>query len=337
MDEDNKKFPMQKLADNIEDAIAKTAKGMGLDEQDIEVILPPCVQSGGAFDLKYSATTDDKASLHLPAPSVPAVHITSISLRHKFCTCSIARTLVFNGKKEQKENYTVLLDTFEAVLAKVKSGVRIRELWETATSKIKESRPDLLKNLTKELGWGMGYEIRERRFSIDEKNKQPLQEGMVLCVRLGFEGLELAASTKDERSKKYALLIADSLIVTDSGYELVTGVNKAYKKISWNVQDEEEEKSKKEGPSKKDIEDAVKKLDNSKKEKEKTAQEREEEQHQFEAKNALLAQRRLDEQKARRNGTAVNEDDTAASQVTPPPPPPPPLVLSGHEASLTPY
>jgi nucleosome binding factor SPN SPT16 subunit len=47
----------------------------------------------------------------------------------------------------------------------------------------------LLAALFKELGWGVGYEIRERQYILDEKIKQPFQKDMLVCLRFGLEGL----------------------------------------------------------------------------------------------------------------------------------------------------
>mmetsp|Transcript_57982 Transcript_57982/g.132737 ORF Transcript_57982/g.132737 Transcript_57982/m.132737 type:complete len:1096 (-) Transcript_57982:241-3528(-) len=317
VDADNHKFAMVKLSDTIESSILKLAKEQKMDEQDIEAIIPPCVQSGGSYDLKYSAATTEKP-LHLPAPGVPAVHIASLSVRHRFCTCTLSRTLIFNGRKEQKDNYVLLFDAFEEVLSKIKAGVRMRELWETATTKIKDAKPELLGNFTKELGWAMGYEIRERRYAIDEKNKHQLQAGMVMCLRLGFENLDLGSKAKDPRSQKYALLVADSLIVTETGYELITGVAKQYKKISWSVADEGEEekpKSKKEGASKEQISKKLEQMDRDKT-RPKSEAEKAEENKAWEDKNEQLTKQRIEEQRARRNGVAGKKEFSAASEVT---------------------
>ena len=58
-----------------------------------------------------------------------------------------------------------------------------------STNTDKERDPKLLAALFKELGWGVGYEIRERRYVLDEKIKQPFQKDMLVCLRFGLEGL----------------------------------------------------------------------------------------------------------------------------------------------------
>ncbi len=36
---------------------------------------------------------------------VPAIHVASLCVHNNFCSCSVARTLMFNAKKDQLEAY----------------------------------------------------------------------------------------------------------------------------------------------------------------------------------------------------------------------------------------
>lgn len=116
VDDENTKFSMLKLTELIEDRIPKIAKEQKLDDNEVEVVLPPVVQSGsGGFDLKYSAVVKDRA-LQLPDQGVPAIHVASITLRYKLISCTVARTLLFNSKKDQADNYKILFQVFEDCL-----------------------------------------------------------------------------------------------------------------------------------------------------------------------------------------------------------------------------
>lgn len=75
----------------------------------------------------------------------------------------------------------------------------------------------------------MGYEIREKRLILDEKNKHTFHAGMVFCLRFGLQNLELKHIKGP--SHVYALLIADTLIVTDSGAECITPMGKKHSKV----------------------------------------------------------------------------------------------------------
>ena len=109
------------------------------------------------------------------------------------------------------------MEVFEECVEAIKPGVPMRKIYEVASAKFKERDPKarathsllqkyllyqykstntdkerdpkLLAALFKELGWGVGYEIRERRYVLDEKIKQPFQKDMLVCLRFGLEGL----------------------------------------------------------------------------------------------------------------------------------------------------
>ena len=75
---------------------------------------------------------------------------------------------------------------------------------------------------------------------LDEKNGQMFQAGMLVCLRIGLENLTTAS--KDDHGKKYALLLADTVIVTEDGAQCLTdGVQRKPKRVQWNVGDEGEE------------------------------------------------------------------------------------------------
>ncbi len=96
---------------------------------------------------------------------------------------------------------------------------------------LKERKPDLIEHLHKELGWSIGYEVREKKLVLDEKNKHAFHAGMVFCLRLGLEKLE-QKGVKGQ-TQKYALLIADTLIVTQDGCEVITTAARKLSKVRW--------------------------------------------------------------------------------------------------------
>jgi nucleosome binding factor SPN SPT16 subunit len=294
--DDKKEASMLTLMEDVEEKIFKLVKENKLQESDMEVITQPLLQSGGQYDLKYTAQTAD-TNIHLPEKDAPAVHIISISLRHKFCCCTVARTLFFNARKDQSDNYKLLLDVFEECITVLKPGVRLSKVYEKAVSTIKSRKPDLLNHLVKELGWGMGYELRDKRFVLDEKNRHQAEKGMIFCLRLGLENLKLAV--KETKSQKYSILIQDTVIIGEDGAEIVTAnLQKKFSKCSWNVSDEPVEEVKKKPEKKLDINtaDILAKLGDSKTRKVSESEEAET-RKLFEQRNAILAQEGIKKQK----------------------------------------
>ena len=127
---------------------------------------------------------------------------------------------MFNAKRDQIDVYKHLFEVFEECILQIKPGVPMRKIFETASASLKGRDSKLVGSLFKELGWALGYEVRDKRFVLDEKNKATFQAGMLVCLRLGLDNL--STSSKDEKGKKYALLIADTFIVTESGVECLT-------------------------------------------------------------------------------------------------------------------
>lgn len=111
----------------------------------------------------------------------------------------------------------------------IKPGVQLNKVYEEATKHLQANKPELIGHLHKELGWGIGYEIREKRLVLDEKNKHKFHAGQVFCLRLGLENLECKGVKGG--SQKYALVIADTLLVTETGAEILTSVNKKHSKV----------------------------------------------------------------------------------------------------------
>jgi hypothetical protein len=49
--------------------------------------------------------TAEADTLHLPGKGVPAIHVASLCVQNSYCSCCVARTLMFNAKKDQLEAY----------------------------------------------------------------------------------------------------------------------------------------------------------------------------------------------------------------------------------------
>ena len=46
----------------------------------VQITMPPVLQSGGNYDLKWNAQTDEEACLHLPGKGIPAVHVSRLAV-----------------------------------------------------------------------------------------------------------------------------------------------------------------------------------------------------------------------------------------------------------------
>ena len=254
--------------------------------------------------------------LHLPGKGVPAVHVATLTTHNRLCCATVSRTLMFNAKKDQMEAYKHLSEVFEEVAKDIKPGAPMRKIYQTATSLLKERDPKLVQHLFKELGWGLGYEVRERRFILDEKIKATFQTGMLVCLRLGLENL--VTSSKDDKGKKYSLLIADTFVVAEDGAECLTEaiLPRKPKKVQWNVGDEDEtseKKTEKKAATQEDIKRRLEEEEHRRKMTKLSDAEKKLEQEKWDKRNAEIAAERLEEQKRRRN-QGDNQDVVAVNR-----------------------
>jgi len=290
-----------------------------LETDDVQILLPPVLQSGGNFDLKWNAQTDESGVLHLPGKGIPAIHVAAITVHHKLCCSTVARTLMFNAKKDQIEAYKALFEVFEEVILEIKPGVAMRKIHETVSSKLKERDPKFVSSLFKELGWALGYEVRDKRYVLDEKNKTIFQPGMLVCLRIGLENL--TTSSKDDKGKTYSLLIADTFIVTSDGVQCLTeAAARKPKRVQWNLGDNEDDGKKKDDKktaSKEDIAKRLQQEENRKKQDKMTDAEKKADREQWDQRNEEIGAKRLEDQKKRRNKSGdVDVAQTVKKQTT---------------------
>jgi nucleosome binding factor SPN SPT16 subunit len=103
---------MMMISEKVEKALQKEAEKCvpKLESPEFEFIrMAPVLQSGGNFDLKWTAQTEEKNVLHLPVKGVPAIHVATITA----CCATTSRPLMFNAKKDQRQAYNHLFEVFD--------------------------------------------------------------------------------------------------------------------------------------------------------------------------------------------------------------------------------
>ena len=95
----------------------------------------------------------------------------------------------------------------------------------------------------KNMGSGIGIEFRDSTTLINAKNTRVLKAGMTLSVSIGFQNLD-NPDGKNQKEKKYSLLLIDTLLVTNDAPAILTDSPKEVKHISFFIKDEESEEEK---------------------------------------------------------------------------------------------
>ncbi|CAO3594139.1 unnamed protein product [Absidia cylindrospora] len=239
--DEEKNVSHEKLADMTEGALEEPKHERRIrlpieieDKDDLDWCYTPIIQSGGKYDLRTSAISDNK-------PLHGGVVLCSFGVRYKFYCSNIGRTYLINPTKSQEKNYEFLLELQHAVMETIRDGVKIKDVYNKALAYIRNKRPDLEPHFTKNAGFGMGIEFRESNYVLTGKIVRELKSNMVLNLSLGFADLDnTQAPADDSRSQKYALLLVDTIRVTNELPVLLTETSKRLNEISYFMKDENE-------------------------------------------------------------------------------------------------
>jgi nucleosome binding factor SPN SPT16 subunit len=203
----------------------------------LEWAYTPIVQSGGAYDLRPSALSDEN-NLH------GGVVLCSIGVRYKSYCSNVGRTYLFDPNSTQEKYYNFLVSLQKKVFEMIKDGAIIKDIYNNAVGQIRAKHPELEAHFVKNVGSGIGIEFRDATTLINAKNQRVLKAGMTLNVSIGFQNLE-NAKVKDPKQAKYSLLLVDTIIVTNDTPLVLTDGPKDVKHISFFIKDDESEEEKK--------------------------------------------------------------------------------------------
>ncbi|XP_009629185.1 FACT complex subunit SPT16-like [Nicotiana tabacum] len=235
--DEEKKVTHSSLMDDTEKAILDPVKvKVKLKAENVDICYPPIFQSGGIFDLRPSATSNDDGLYYDSA----SVIICAIGSRYSSYCSNLARTFLIDSTQMQTKAYEVLLKAQEAAIGALKAGNKVSAVYQAALAVVDRDTPELVNNLTKSAGTGIGLEFRESGLILNAKNDKLLRPGMVFNVSLGFHNLQ--NETKSEKSRNFSLLLADTVIVTKDGHDVITHLSsKALKDVAYSFNEDEEE------------------------------------------------------------------------------------------------
>lgn len=185
------------------------------DPSQIDWTHGPIVQSGGKFDLKMSAQVDDEL-LHA------GVIIASMGLRYKSYCSMIARTYLVDPNKSQESNYKLLLQVHNLVMKEIRDGAVVKDIYAKAIALIKSKKPELEKHFLKNVGAGIGIEMRDATLLLNAKSTRTLNDGMTLCITTGFNDIQ-NPDPQDKKSKVYSMVLSDTVRVSSSEAVVFTG------------------------------------------------------------------------------------------------------------------
>ncbi|KAK6200964.1 global regulator of transcription [Scheffersomyces amazonensis] len=233
--DEERKITNSKLTDQIEDKIENnnwykksklSNKLKNFDPELLEWCYSPIIQSGGDYDLKPSAISTNKQLIG------DGIILASIGLRYKSYCSNIARTFLIDPTPEMESNYDFLLQLQDHIVKNLlKQGKLANEVYQGSIEFIKQNRPELVSNFTKNCGWLIGIEFRDSTFILNAKNDRKLQNGQIFSITIGFNNLNI-------KGKSYAVLLSDTYKVTESEAILLTDYSKQRSEVSFFFKDD---------------------------------------------------------------------------------------------------
>lgn len=244
--EEEKKITHEAFSSEIEAIIDDPNKiKLNVPTDDVQPCYFPIIQSGGKYELKVSAQSTSDPLAH-------DIIVVSLGARYKLYCSNITRTFLVDPPKKVSKNYEILLEVQEACLAAMKPGKPLKSVYKAAVNYLKKNdHEDLINKLPKNLGFAQGLDFRDSTLLLSPKNSVTLRKGMVFCLSIGFQNLELTASILSntpsnspvKKLRNYALMVSDMVSITDQGAEVLTKMMKAITNIAYNVNDEDEDES----------------------------------------------------------------------------------------------
>lgn len=217
--------------------LTKIKAGSKFDPDQLEWCYTPIIQSGGVYDLKPSAMSDDE-NLH------GGVILCSLGLRYKSYCSNIGRTYLIDPTEQQTRYYEYLVSLQKRVFELAKDGAIIKDVYNAILEDIRKQHPELEAKFPKNIGSGIGIDFRDTSLILNAKNTRSLSDGMTLNVSIGFQDLENPKG-KGSRSKIYSLLLVDTIQVQKSTADCFTDASRSKTDISYFFNDDEEDKPKK--------------------------------------------------------------------------------------------
>ena len=188
----------EKIGNDEKDADMKLWKKnpdlANVDFASTDWVFGPIIQSGGRYDLRASAVSDNKNL-------TPGVIIASLGIRYKNYCSSMARTFFINPSKvsstldlqidvqKQESYYSILLETRQEALKVLKAGAEIRDIYNHIHAFVESKNPMLADSLVKNIGFGTGIEYRDSVLLLSAKNTHKLKENMTMILSIGFADL----------------------------------------------------------------------------------------------------------------------------------------------------
>ncbi|KAJ7544149.1 hypothetical protein O6H91_09G066200 [Diphasiastrum complanatum] len=236
--DEEKKITHAQLMDDAETAILDPSRAkVKLQADNVDICYPPVFQSGGVYDLRPGAMSNDD---HL-CYDTTGVIICAIGARYNIYCSNVARTYLIDADRVQEKAYKVLMKAHEVAIEALRVGNSMSAPFKAAFSIVEKEAPEFLPHLTKSVGAGIGIEFRESWLNLNAKNDRLIKAGMTFNVTVGLHNLQAQKQT-NPKTRIFSLLLADTVVVRQKGPENATGsCTKSFSDVAYSFMNEEPE------------------------------------------------------------------------------------------------
>ncbi|CAM9636027.1 unnamed protein product [Scytosiphon promiscuus] len=223
----------EKLAQEVQDIMEDPSKiKLNVSKDLVESCYFPIVQSGGQYQLKASAQSDERDLSY-------DIILCSMGARYKSYCANVSRSFFINPPKKVQNTYRTLLSLYHKCLDNLRPGEPVKGVVEKAHRYLRDKSPELEKCITKTLGFSLGLDYREVAMVISAKNATKLKDGMVFNLSVGLQDVPLSASERKgfgaAEMETFSVMIADTVVVKDTGAEVLTKQSKEWKDVCYNL------------------------------------------------------------------------------------------------------
>jgi nucleosome binding factor SPN SPT16 subunit len=223
------------------DAAADPSKepvAVKLKPENVEICYPFIVQSGGEYDLRWTAGSNDRNLVYEPT----GVVICQLGCRYKWYCSNVGRTYLIDPPRVVSDAYSALLAAHAAACAALREGARCSDVHAAAVAALTAAPggAELVPHLTKTLGTATGLEFRENTLSLGPKCDATIPAGTAFNVTTGLADMVNPAVAEGARGRQFALLLADTVIVLPGGAapEICTIAKSALSDISYEINEQ---------------------------------------------------------------------------------------------------
>jgi nucleosome binding factor SPN SPT16 subunit len=238
-----KQITHEELAIKAEEICEDPSKiKLNLPSGQLESCYFPIIQSGGEYDLRPTAATNDQ-------PLSDDVVIISLGARFKFYCANIARTFFVDPVPKIEQTYSILLELRRECLKLMLPGRRIGDVAEAASMFLSQKYPHMLPCLPKSLGFGLGLDYHEAALLLNSKNSLGFSPNMVFNLAIGFHNIALEPSDKVDamgsvcKLAEYSMLVSDTVLIRadDEPPEVLTKYSVEWRDVSYFINENTED------------------------------------------------------------------------------------------------